>query len=209
MRAKLWPEMSWTVKKVARSLSVFALIVSACWACRSKPELPSYGQIQAFKLEDQEGHRVSQATFRGKTWVAAFMFTRCPTVCPRITRTMRELQSQANERDLPLHWVSFSVDPEHDTPAVLKQYAKEFHADLSHWSFLTGDYEVVKRTAVEGFKVALEGSVDENADHLGIIHGSHLMLVDSELKLRGYYRTSDTEAMQQLLNDAERLTQEQ
>jgi protein SCO1/2 len=172
-------------------------------SCRKAP--PSYTDVGAFELTDQAGRKVTAATMRGKTWAAAFMFTRCPTVCPRITRRMRELQLAATKQGVALELVSFSVDPEHDTPAVLTEYAKQYGADLGSWRFLTGDLEVVRRTSEQGFKLALDGKATPGADHLGLFHGSHLVLVDATGKIRGYYRTSEDAQMAQLLADAEAL----
>lgn len=175
-------------------------------SCRRAPEsLPKLGHVGAFALVDQEGKSMSADTFRGKVWVAAFFFTRCPTICPRITRRMRALQIAASGHEPPIAFVSFSVDPDNDTPPVLREYAQHFDADLRSWSFLTGDLAVVKRTIVDGFQLALEGKADPNAENGGIIHGSHLVLVDTALDIRGYYRSDDDTAQQQLLVDAARL----
>jgi len=174
--------------------------------CRKQAEpLPNLGQIGAFSLLDQNGRAVSAETLRGKVWVAAFFFTHCPTICPRITQRMRSLQVAAAHEGKTLAWVSFSVDPENDTPPVLLAYAKRFDADLKTWSFLTGELAVVKHTVVDGFKLALDGKADPAAENGGIIHGSHLVLVDRTLSIRGYYRTDDDEAMRRILEDAARL----
>jgi protein SCO1 len=174
-------------------------------ACRKTPELPVLGQLGDFSLTSESGKTVGSAELRGQVWVAAFMFTRCPTVCPRITRRMRDLQVSARAKGLPLRLVSFTVDPENDTPEVLRRYAAEYGADVASWSFLTGSYESVKTTSVDGFKMALEGKPDSGADHYGILHGSHLVLVDRELKIRGYYRTSDDAEMARLFEDSARV----
>lgn len=173
-------------------------------ACRKKA-LPELGRVGAFTLTDQDGRAFGSDALRNEVWVAAFMFTRCPTVCPRITSRMRELQVKAKDRGVPVHLVSFSVDPEHDTPAVLRDYATRYGADLTSWSFVTGDLAVVRRAAVEGFKLALEGRADADKEHYGILHGSHLVLVDRELVIRGYYRTDDAAELERLLADAEAL----
>jgi protein SCO1/2 len=154
---------------------------------------------------NQEGTAVTAESLRGKVWVAAFFFTRCPTICPRITRRMRALQLAAKSAAQPPTLISFSVDPDNDTPPVLLAYAKRYQADLRSWSFLTGDLDVVKRTVVDGFKLALDGKAEPGAENGGIIHGSHLVLVDQKLGIRGYYRTDDEDDMQRLLADAERL----
>ncbi|HEY5377466.1 MAG TPA: SCO family protein [Polyangiaceae bacterium] len=177
------------------------LLVAGCH--HSAEPLPTLGQVGAFSLVDQQARGVTADTLRGKVWVAAFFFTRCPTICPRITRRMRALQVATSGSNLSL--VSFSVDPENDTPQVLLEYAKHYGADLQTWSFLTGDLSVVKRTVVDGFKLALDGKPDPNAENGGIIHGSHLVLVDKTLAIRGYYRTDDEDDMKRLVDDAKRL----
>jgi protein SCO1/2 len=174
--------------------------------CKKPAEpLPTLGQLGAFSLVDQNSSALSAETLRGKVWVAAFFFTHCPTICPRITRRMRQLQVTAAGKAQPLTLVSFSVDPENDTPPVLLAYAQRFGADLKSWSFLTGDLAVIKRTVVDGFKLALDGKADPAAENGGIIHGSHLVLVDRTLAIRGYYRTDDDDEMRRILADAARL----
>lgn len=182
----------------------FLIGCAALAACRREPELPIMGTLPAFELVDQDGKKLGSAELRGKVWVGAFMFTRCPTICPRITRRMRELQVEATRRELGVTLVSFSVDPEHDTPEVLRAYAAKYEVDPVSWRFLTGDLDVVKKTAVEGFKMALDGKADESKPDYGILHGSYLVLVDRELRLRGYYRTESPEDTARLLDDAKR-----
>lgn len=175
---------------------------SASGACKRSADLPPLGHVGQFSLTDQAGRNVTPEAMRGKVWAAAFMFTRCPTVCPRITRRMRELQQAAAKDGVALELVSFSVDPEHDTPAVLLDYAKKYDANLATWRFLTGDLEVVRKTSEQGFKLAFEGKPTPGAEHFGLMHGSHLVLVDGAGQIRGYYRTSEDERMKQLLLDA-------
>jgi protein SCO1/2 len=192
---------------VALGLCAVLIALSGTWAaCKKQGEaLPKLGQVGAFSLRNQSNASVGDETLRGKVWVAAFFFTRCPTICPRITRRMRALQVSAAQKPQALDLVSFSVDPENDTPPVLLAYAQRFAADSKNWSFLTGELEIVKRTVVDGFKLALDGKSDPAAENGGIIHGSHLVLVDRELTIRGYYRTDDDEDMARLLADAARL----
>jgi protein SCO1 len=173
--------------------------------CQRREPLPTLGQVGAFALVDQDGKSVTADSLRGKVWVAAFFFTRCPTICPRITRRMRALQVEASGKIPALAFVSFSVDPDNDTPPALLAYAKQYSADLRNWSFLTGDLAVVKSTVVDGFKLALDGKADPSAENGGIIHGSHLVLVDRSSAIRGYYRTDDDAEMKRLLDDAGRI----
>ncbi len=190
-----------------RGFGLFALValLGALTGCHHSEPLPTLGQVGDFALVDQQARAVSAASLRGKVWVAAFFFTRCPTICPRITKRMRALQVATSDNKPPLSLISFSVDPDNDAPAVLLEYAKRYGADLQTWSFLTGDLSVVKRTVVDGFKLALDGKPDPNAENGGIIHGSHLVLVDKTLAIRGYYRTDDEDDMKRLVDDAKRL----
>jgi protein SCO1/2 len=190
-------------------LALIALIALAVLlplsACRSKPEPEVLGQLGDFTLTRENGQPFGRKQLEGQVWVAAFMFTRCPTVCPRITQRMREVQSAARQREIPLTLVSFSVDPDHDTPEVLTRYAAVQNVDLGNWRFLTGNYQLIQKTAEQGFKLALEGRADAAAEHYGISHGSHLVLVDGQARIRGYYRSSDDAEMARLVDDAERV----
>jgi protein SCO1/2 len=170
--------------------------------CKRASALPALGSVGNFNLTDQSGRAVSAETLRGKVWAAAFFFTRCPTVCPRITRRMRDLQHAAAHGGVKLELVSFSVDPDNDTPEVLAAYAKQYGADLTTWRFLTGDLAVIRKTSEQGFKLALDGKATPGAEGFGLFHGSHLVLVDAAGQIRGYYRTSEDEQMAQLLKDA-------
>src|SRR6478609_5759203 len=97
------------------ALFVAALLLLALGAssagCKKPQDLPSLGQVGAFSLLDQNSAALSTDALRGKVWVAAFFFTRCPTICPRITRRMRALQVAAARQVPALALVSFSVDP--------------------------------------------------------------------------------------------------
>jgi protein SCO1 len=190
------------VVRFGAALLVAASLLAATACHHSSEALPKLAQVGAFSLVDQDGKSVSAETLRGKVWVAAFFFTHCPTICPRITRRVRALQVEAQGHAPPIWFVSFSVDPDNDTPRVLLAYAKQYSADLRSWSFLTGDLAVVKATVVDGFKLALDGKPDPTAENGGIIHGSHLVLVDPALTIRGYYRTDDDAEMKRLLEDA-------
>jgi protein SCO1 len=180
--------------------------LSLLGACRSSEAassaLPQLGTVGPFWLTDQEGRSFSEQSLTGKVWVAAFMFTRCPTVCPEMMRRMRYLQEQAKARELPLSLVSFSVDPDNDTPEVLRRFAAEYGADTHSWSFLTGDNTVIRNAAENGFKIGVEGALRPGAEHLGITHGTHLVLLDGTRTIRGYYQSSEPAKLAQLLDDA-------
>ena len=191
----------------ALSHAALLLILVAPLACRHSEAaaagaLPQLGTVGPFWLTDQDGRSFSEQSLSGKVWVAAFMFTRCPSICPEMTRRMRSLQEQAQARDLPLYFVSFSVDPDNDTPPVLRKFAAQYGVDTRSWSFLTGDNSVIRNAAEQGFKIGVDGAARPGAEHLGITHGTHLVLLDGARSIRGYYQSSEPAQLKQLLEDA-------
>ncbi len=172
---------------------------------REGAELPRLGSVPPFWLTDHEGRTFSEGSLDGKVWVAAFMFTRCPSICPEMVRRMRAIQEQAKARGVPIALVSFSVDPANDTPEVLRAYATAKNLDTSNWRFVTGDSAVIKSTAEQGFKIGVEGTADPNKPDYGITHGTHLILLDQARTIRGYYQSSEPARVEQLLHDAAKL----
>jgi protein SCO1/2 len=171
---------------------------------REQP-LERYGRLPAFSFTRQDGQPFGLAQLQGRPWVANFIFTRCPTICPVFTQKMARLQKQTAGLDGPLALVSFSVDPGYDTPERLTAYAAKYGADPARWSFLTGDYTQLKDIIVGGFKMAM-GRNDENEDDIpSIFHGSHFVLVDRTGEIRGYYNSEHDDAVERLLRDTEQL----
>jgi cytochrome oxidase Cu insertion factor (SCO1/SenC/PrrC family) len=120
----------------------------------SSGDLPVYGSVPDFTLIDQLGRSVRRIDLKGKVWIAGFIFTDCPDECPLMSTEMSRLQSDlANVLDVLL--VAISVSPEQDTPAVLREYARQFNADPNRWFFLTGDKRVIYHLAREGFRLGI------------------------------------------------------
>lgn len=165
------------------------------------PPLPVLGTLPAFTLTDQHGQPFGTAQLQGKVWIANFIFTRCPTVCPRFTEQMATLQHRGRNLGDALHLVSFSVDPTHDTPAVLLEYAQRHRASPRRWTFLTGNPDALQRTVVDGLKISLGRNGPDGDDTLSIVHGTHFVLVDGQMRIRGYYDSSDDQATEALLRD--------
>jgi len=118
------------------------------------PSPPVYGVVPGFTLIDQNRRPLGKDDLRGKIWIANFIYTNCPDECPLMTAEMARIQSGlAGIGELRL--VSITVDPEHDTPAVLSRYAERVQADPERWFFLTGDKSAIYRLAREGFKLAI------------------------------------------------------
>jgi protein SCO1 len=165
----------------------------------SSANLPILAEVPEFRLTNQHGQSFSSKSLVGKPYLAAFMFTRCPSICPRLTARMKEIDSFMVEHQIPLNLVSISVDPEFDDPVALSAYAQKYNADPARWKFLTGDSKTIAHTAEQGFKVGLSGTVDKARPHLGITHASHLILVDAHGRIRAYFRSSEEDVSNQIL----------
>jgi protein SCO1/2 len=176
-------------------LAVPALFLAGC--AREQP-LPVYGQVPRFTLTSQTGRQFDSSALAGKVWVADFIFTTCPGPCPRMSSQMHAIANEV--RQLPnVRFVSFTVDPDHDTPEVLAAYAKNFHAD-DRWYFLTGAQPALHHLDRDVFKL---GNVDGS---LG--HSTRFVLVDQQGRIRGYYETSEADAMKPLLAGIRKLAGE-
>jgi protein SCO1/2 len=187
-----------------------ALLTLGLLGCTKRAAAPGVlGQVPAFQLVDETGAPFDAATrLRGQVWVANFIFSRCPDICPAFTAKMAIVQEKsANMTPAAPHLVSFSVDPTHDTPAVLAAYAREHGARPERWSFLTGDYGAVKAAVEGGIKVHME-ETGKKGDVPVISHGSHFVLVDRALRIRGYYDMNDADAVARVLRDAEAVSKE-
>ena len=159
----------------------------------AKPPLPVYGQLKTFHLTDQKGRGVGLESLKGKIWVMDFIFTRCPNQCPAMSFKMSALQAALPKR---VCFISVSVDPEHDTPAVFENYAKRFKAEEGRWTFLTGERGQI--------------NVLLNAAHLGdsgepSMHSLRFILIDKDGAIRGYYNSEEETPIENLKKDVERL----
>jgi len=165
------------------------------------PDPPAvYGTVPEFELTDQSGDSFGSEKLSGKIWVANFIFTRCTTVCPIFSGKMSELQKRTNKASRGLQLVSFSVDPDYDTPEVLKEYSKRFSANPWYWHFLTGPTEQVRSVVVDGMKTFMGDAAEVDAPD-ALMHGSHFVLIDPTMNIRGYYQVEDEETVERLLTD--------
>ena len=165
----------------------------------AEEQLPIIGKIPAFDLVDQNSKQFTLENLEGNVWLADFIFTTCSGPCPIMTERMGMVQHDLLETE-KLKFVSFTVNPDYDTPEVLKKYAQRFDADVGSWSFVTGKYEQIQELIVEGFKM---GDVEEI-----VFHSTRFALVDHEGNLRGYYSGTEpaehkilTRDIQSLIND--------
>lgn len=161
---------------------------------------PPIGRVADFQLTERSARTVTLNDLKGKPWIAGFIFTRCPGPCPTITADMAMLR-QKLPKDVQL--VSFSVDPDYDTPKVLTEYAERFGADRGSWWFLTGDRFKIYGLVVGSFKLQTI-QVIEGGEKI-ITHSTKLALVDKEGNIRGYYSIESPEDLKRIQRDAVRL----
>ena len=166
------------------------------------------GKAPDFALTDQNGKKTSLADLKGHVWIADFIFTRCQTLCPLMTNQMALLEKRLGPSGA--RFVSFSVDPEHDDPKTLLEYARKYNANADRWVFLTGEKEALWKLSSEGFRLGVdEVSPDEiKAGAQPILHSSHFVLVDREGTIRGFYDSSEPAKLEELTQDAEALLTE-
>ena len=168
---------------------------------RYAPEPPRLGSLPDFRLVERSGRPLSLADLRGRPWVADFIFTQCGGACPAMTARMARLRRDVSP---DVQFVSFTVDPAHDTPEVLARYATTFRADEG-WRFVTGPAKDLYALSVAGVKLAaMEVPPGEQAagGDGPFLHSSKFVLVDGEGVIRGYYDSTDEPAMRRLAADA-------
>lgn len=190
------------------SLTFGAVVLPTLALGERPPELPVYGTMPAFQLQDQSGASVTEDALRGHVVVINFIFTRCPTVCPVFSMKMRRIQDRTEDMGDMLKLVSFTVDPAYDTPEVLAAYAREHGADPARWRFLTGTSDDIRRIATEGLMLAMDQQGTLPGGAPDIIHGEHFVLLDHTLQIRGYYSSDDAKRIERMLRDARRLKRE-
>ncbi|MCS7189189.1 MAG: SCO family protein [Bacteroidia bacterium] len=161
----------------------------------------TWHQIPYFSLIDQDNRPFVSDSLRGWVHVGCYFFTRCPGICPRISEAMRRLQEHFAGSSIRIRFVSYTVDPSHDTPSVLKEYASRYQANLSRWFFVTGPESTLYRLATKGYLIPVDKSADTTKGEFGYVHSDMLVLVDPELRVRGFYSALDSLQVRKLIDD--------
>jgi protein SCO1/2 len=182
---------------IAVTTLLLVTVVVLRWQLGRQAALPVIGEVPAFTLTDARGQEISRDDLKGDIWVADFIFTRCASICPIMSTRMATLPQDE------LRLVSFSVDPEYDTPPVLKEYGSRYDAKPDRWSFLTGDRQAIRDLAINGFHLGVADGTEEDGEL--IVHSSRFVLIDQQARIRGYYDGLDTNEVRRLLVDARRL----
>lgn len=191
----------WKVFGILASFAVMSFAARHFALETSQDDLPVLFPMPAFELTDEQGQAFSSHGLLGKVAIANFIFTSCPSVCPRLTDWMARVQHELAPQGDAIHLLSFSVDPKNDTPARLKAFAARFQQDPRRWTFLTGDASDVERAVEQGFKIGMGPGPKDAFD---IVHGEHFVLVDGSGQIRGYYQPKP-ESIAALIHDAKRL----
>lgn len=144
------------------------------------PNLVTISKVPNYEFTNQDGQLISNSFYKDKVYVVEFFFTTCPTICPRMNESMINIQNEFYG-NIDFGMASFSINPKHDTPEILKQYAKDHNATLKTWNFLTGEQDAIYNLANTGFTLY----AGENSDaEGGFEHSGMFALVDKEGNIR-------------------------
>lgn len=163
-----------------------------------------YHTIPDFAFVDQDSQWIDQDFVQGKIYVTDFFFTSCPSICPRMKAQM--IRIHETYKDEPgFLLLSHTIDPEYDTPAVLKSYAEKLGVEAGNWHFLTGEKKDIYSIA-DKYLVSVAEDPDAPG---GYIHGGHFILIDTQKRIRGYYDGTHPDEVDELIEDIRRLMDEQ
>lgn len=206
---------------VLAAASAGLLLALAGWVSTSalgRRELPRYTQVPTFALTSHDGTTLTSDELKGKVWLASILFTECTEACPLLTPRLVALQRHLLKEGLlgeKAVLVTFSADPERDTPEALRDYADRYGADLATWTFLTGEPGAVRSLITDGFKLGVDKVGSElhvhpdgsPHEHYNVLHSTRVVLVDDEGQVRAYYRGLEVEP-EEVARDLRQLTRD-
>lgn len=163
---------------------------------KGKPDT-SWHKVKNISFTNQLGKRVSLDDLHGKIIVMDFFFSRCPTICPGLARSMKKLQDSFVKNDSIVQFISVSVDPEHDSVDQLRKFADRFNVNHDTWWFVTGNKKDIYDLALHEIKASIADTEVDTA----FIHTENFFLLDSNRIVRGWYNGFDTVKQQQLVED--------
>ena len=199
------PRIGWVVAFLAAAGLIGLAYVSL--KSTRPPALPSnlekISKVPGFQLTDQTGKSITLEDLKGKIWAATFIFTRCKGPCPITVLRMQDLNTKLKKVRGNVELVTFTVDPEYDTPEILKTFGEQQGADPASWKFLTGTPDAIQKIVVTGLLQPIAKEPDGTP-----AHSTRIVLVDREGWLRGYQDGLDPEAVQKLMVDIGELLRE-
>ncbi|MFN5372131.1 MAG: SCO family protein [Bacteroidia bacterium] len=165
-----------------------------------------YKTVPPFQFTDQDGKPYGDANLKNKIYVANFFFTSCPTICPKMQTLVKKLHDQDDFKTLEdLKIISFTVDPDNDTPQRLKEFENEVHADGNRWKFLTGNRDSIYNLAFKGF---MANAMPDSAAPGGFLHSDLVFLIDRDKHIRGIYEGTNSLEMKRLIDETKVLIAE-
>jgi protein SCO1/2 len=147
-----------------------------------------YHKIREFKFLDEDSVWRTNKDFKNKIWIAEFFFATCPTVCPAMNLQLKKLNQDLKAYESDIQFLSFTINPNHDKPSILKQYKQKTGINSKNWTFLTGNEAETHKLGIEDF-LTFAGKDDESEG--GYAHSGSFTLVDKEGHVRGVYRVTD------------------
>jgi len=177
---------------------VVGIVIGLLWLKKEEP-LPVLGSIPDFVMTNSNNESFGSSDLKDNIWVADFIFTTCAGPCPVMSSEMAVVHQEFIE-DEKIKTVSYTVNPDIDTPEVLADYAERYNANTEQWHFLTAPYEDIQSIIVNGFKM---GDMEEI-----VFHSTRFALVDKEMNIRGYYIGTEIEDIEELKKDIRRLKKE-
>lgn len=165
----------------------FIILIFGIWVVKeinaryySKSDLAEIGSAPRFELTNQNGKTISDKDYLGKVYVLEFFFSTCPTICPKMNQNMLILQDEfLNEKDFGI--VSITINPQNDTPQVLKEHAEHLGVKMESWNFLTGDQEYIYDLSNKGFNIY---AAENNKAMGGFEHSGLFALIDKDGNIR-------------------------
>lgn len=152
--------------------------------------------VKPFSLIDQKGNPFTQDSIVGKVVIVDFIFTRCATICPKMSKQMSFLnETLAKEKNIV--FVSHTIDPEYDTPAILDEYAKIYKAAYPKWKFVTGSKQDIYNLAAHSYKISVADEGKGDPDML--THSDKFVLIDSHGEIRAYKSGEDDKEVKQMI----------
>ncbi len=178
---------------------VVGVIIAVLWWITKPIQLPVLGSIPKFEMTNSRGDSFGTNDLAGKIWVADFIFTTCAGPCPIMSTEMADIHKTFLKNN-DIRTVTYTVNPDYDTPTVLAAYAERFNADRSQWHFLTAPYEDIQTILTDGFMM---GDIEEI-----VFHSTKFALIDRNMNIRGYYTGTEHGEVDKLKRDIKRLNSE-
>ncbi len=162
-----------------------------------------YHEIPDFAFINQDSAAVTNATFAGKAYISDHFFISCPTICPKLSKSMLRIHDRF-EKDEELLLLSHSIDTKYDTIPRLKKYANSLGVTSDKWHFVTGDKQEIFDIAEDYFNIAM----DDNDAPGGYNHSGRLILVDENRRIRAFCDGTDPKAVDKFMDDIDLLLKE-